>query len=117
LSVPLDTALRKSYPALAFSKHDISELLSRGGRAMPGRKWLLGLAVLVLSMASGCRLCDRYCEREWDDRHHRNRNYGGRNDCCPPPQCCPPGGYSNYQYGAPAFAPPPAYGGYNDCCR
>lgn len=83
---------------------------------MPGKKWLLGLAVLALSFASGCRLCDRYCEREWDDRHSRGRYYGGGNQCCPPPQCCPPGGYSNYPYaGASGFAPPPA--GYNDCCR
>jgi len=85
---------------------------------MPGKKWLLALAVLALGFASGCRLCDRYCEREWEDRYGRGR-WGGRGDCCPPPPYCPPygggGGYSYYPNGGSGFAPP-AYP-YNDCCR
>lgn len=81
---------------------------------MRGKNWLLGLAVLVLSVASGCRLCDRYCEREWEDRYGRGRYY--RNPYCPPPQCCPPGGYGNYPNGsATSFAPAPY--AYDDCCR
>jgi hypothetical protein len=82
---------------------------------MPGKKWLLGLAVLALSILSGCRLCDRYCEREWDDRYGRGRYYGNQNPCCPPPPYCPPGagGYSYYpSVGPTAFAPQP----YNNCC-
>jgi hypothetical protein len=79
---------------------------------MPGKRLLAALAMLMLSLTSGCRLCERWYEREHDPYDNRDRDRPRYwtpppNNCvpnnCAPQQPCPPG-YSP-AYGGNGYAP------------
>jgi len=55
------------------------------------KSWWIGLALLALTLNTGCRLfCDRYCETDWEREHYyRNRDRGCSPQC--PPGCSPTG--------------------------
>lgn len=82
---------------------------------MRGKRWIAGLMLMMLSLTSGCRLCERWYEREHDPYDRERPRYWQQPNCCPqgcvPQQQCPQGcapaygaGYSQPGY-TPSYAP------------
>jgi hypothetical protein len=75
---------------------------------MFGRTWWIGMAMLALTLSSGCKIIEdrqreREREREFEREQMMNRNRG--NPCCPNP-CYPQPG----TYGQPSGFAPQGYG-------
>ena len=87
---------------------------------MPGKKWWAVVALLFLSLTSGCRVCERWYERNHDPYENDRRgrpNYAAPGGYCPPgcapaapaPACppgCAPAPYgAGYGYGGGGYYP------------
>jgi hypothetical protein len=109
--------LSESYRPLRFFGEE-EATIEPGGRVMLGKLKWVALAAMIMGLTSGCRVCERWYEREHDPNCHPRPNYYPQNQGCGcPPGCapvqpaCPPGcAPSAGGYGT-GFAP--AYGGCN----
>jgi hypothetical protein len=114
-SVGLDTNLSESYRPSAIVNQRAKPRNREGGVMRRGRVLWAMVSVWVLGSAGGCRLCERWCERNYDPPPHSSRPFyyypaASAPGACPPgcapaAPACPPGCVPTSGY-APAYIPP-----------